>query len=174
MCFSSFHRQSHENLWLRTLNVFRKVSRGRGVSKQIESRVSEPSVQNPKEMPIMKTFTIVTRIKHQATINRYGIIEFSTNTNYTFYFGILKSSHLPNLAKEIQGNVTGKGLASFLSTSFPVFGLSAGLNPMTRNFSFFWKNSGDRTPILVNIFNFIHKLSGFGKMFWGLEYPFKV
>ena len=31
---------------------------------------------------------------------------------YTFYFGILKSSHLPNLAEEIQGNLTGKGLAS--------------------------------------------------------------
>ena len=79
------------------------MSRGRGVRKQIESRVSEPSAQNPKEMPIMKTFTVVTRIKDQATINQYGIIEFSTNTNYTFYFGILKSSHLPNAAKKSRG-----------------------------------------------------------------------
>ena len=62
MSFLSFHRHSYDNLWLRT--VFSKVSRGRGVSKQIELRVSELSVQNPKEMPIMKTFTVVTRIKH--------------------------------------------------------------------------------------------------------------
>ena len=44
--------------------------------------------------------------------------------------------HLPNLAKEIQGILTGKGLASSSFTSFPVFGLSTALNPMTRNFSF--------------------------------------
>ena len=88
------------------------MSRGRGVSKQIESRVSEPPVQNPKEMRIFKTFTVVTRIKHQATINRYGIIEFSSNQELYNYFEILKSSHLPNLAKDIQGNLTGKGLAS--------------------------------------------------------------
>ena len=62
MSFLSLHRHSYENLWLRI--VFSKVSRGRGVSKQIELRVSELSVQNPKEMAIMKTITIVTRIKH--------------------------------------------------------------------------------------------------------------
>ena len=46
--------------------VFGKVRRGRGVTKQIESRMSEPSVQNAKEMPIVKAFTVVTRIEHQA------------------------------------------------------------------------------------------------------------
>ena len=102
MSFSSFHRHR---------KVFRKVSRGRGASKQNESRVSKPSVQNPKEMPIMKTFTVVTTIKHQATINRYSIIEFSTKHEPFILFWNLKSSHLPNLAKEIQGNLTGKGLA---------------------------------------------------------------
>ena len=40
------------------------------------------------------------------------LLNFPQNANYTLYFGILKSSHLPNLAKEIQGNLTGKGLAS--------------------------------------------------------------
>ena len=84
LSFSSPHRQSYDNLWLKT--VFRKVSRGRGVSKQIESRVSEPSVQNTKEMPIMKTFTVVTRIKHQATINQYGIIEFSSKQELYILF----------------------------------------------------------------------------------------
>ena len=85
---SSFHRHSYENLWLRT--VFGKVSRGRGVSKQVESRVSEPSVQNPKEMPVMKTLAVVTRIKHQATINRYGIIEFSTKHELYILFWNIK------------------------------------------------------------------------------------
>ena len=35
------------------------------------------------------------------------LLNFPQNMNYTFYFGILTSSHLPNLAKEIQGNLTG-------------------------------------------------------------------
>ena len=71
---------------MRLRTIFGKVSRGRGVSKQIESRVSEPFVQNRKEMPIMKTFTIVTRIKHQAAINRYGVIEFSSKRELYILF----------------------------------------------------------------------------------------
>ena len=76
------------NFWLRTVlsNVHSLFSKGRGVSKQIQSRVSDPSVQNLKEMPIINTFHVVTRTGHQATINRYSII-------------------IP-----VQGNLTGKGL----------------------------------------------------------------
>ena len=44
--------------------------------------------------------------------------------------------------------------------------------PWRETFRFFRRNSGDRTPILVNIFYLRHKLSEFGKLFWGLEYPF--
>ena len=66
-----------------------------------------------KKCKFFKTFTVVTRIKHQATINRYGIIEFSSNHElYILFWNFNKSSRLPNLAKEIQGNLTGKGLAS--------------------------------------------------------------
>lgn len=40
------------------------------LNKLAGTRVSEPSVQNLKEIPIMKTFAVVTIVKHQATINR--------------------------------------------------------------------------------------------------------
>ena len=106
------------------------------VSKQIESCVSYPSIQNPK-MSSMKIFTFVTRIKHQATINRYAIIEFSSKQEVDIHFEILKSRHSRNLAKEIHRNLTGKVWRVLLSTSFLVLDLSARPNPMTSKASYF-------------------------------------